>query len=119
MAAELTQKSEKIVKLLYEAALKKNTARIIVYLHTAGEADSRKIERSTGLRQPEVSLAMKELKNWGWAKEKEIKKKGKGRPLKSFKLATDFKEVIREMVDKKKEEQKKAEKELQELENLF
>lgn len=31
------------------------------------------------MRQPEVSLAMKELKDWGWVNEREVKKKGKSR----------------------------------------
>lgn len=109
---------EKLVELLSEAGLNKNIARVVVYLSKAGEAVSREIEREANLRQPEVSLAMKELKNMGWIKEREIKKKGKGRPLKSYKLSLDIKDIVRDLVEKKREEIKKLERDLEELEKL-
>jgi len=118
MVEELTEKDEKIVKLLAETGLNKNIAKVIVFLSKAGEAISRDIERAANLRQPEVSLAMKELKEWGWVKERELKKKGKGRPLKSYKLTMDLKEIARELIEKKREVIKRIEKDLEELEKL-
>ncbi len=115
---ELDLKDERFIDLLAEAGLNKNIARVIVYLSKAGEAVSRDIEREANLRQPEVSLAMKDLKSLGWIKEKEIKKKGKGRPLKSYKLSLDIRDIVRELVEKKREELSKLEKELEELEKL-
>jgi len=118
MVEELTEKDERIVGLLTEAGLNKNIAKVIIFLSKSGEAISRDIERAANLRQPEVSLAMKELKEWGWVKERELKKKGKGRPLKSYKLTLDLKEIASELVEKKREEIKKIEKDLKELEEL-
>jgi len=109
---------EKLVELLSEAGLNKNIAKVIVYLSKAGEAVSREIEREANLRQPEVSLAMKELKNLGWIKEREIKKKGKGRPLKSYKLSLDIRDIVKDLVEKKRGEIKKLERDLEELEKL-
>jgi len=109
---------EKLVELLSEAGLNKNIARVVVYLSKVGEAVSREIEREANLRQPEVSLAMKELKNLGWIKEREIKKKGKGRPLKSYKLSLDIRDIVKDLVEKKREEIKKLERDLEELEKL-
>lgn len=118
MVEELTEKDEKIVKLLSETGLNKNIAKVAVFLSKTGEAISRDIERAANLRQPEVSLAMKELKEWGWVKERELKKKGKGRPLKSYKLTLDLKDIVAELVEKKREEIKRIEKDLEELEEL-
>jgi len=115
---ELSSKDDRLVELLAEAGLNKNIARVIVHLSKAGEAISRDIEREANLRQPEVSLAMKDLKSLGWIKEKEIKKKGKGRPLKSYKLSLDIKDIVKELVERKREEIKKLEKDLEELEKL-
>ena len=61
---------------------------------------------------------MKELKEWGWVKERELKKRGKGRPLKSYKLTLDLKDIVAELVEKKGEEIKRIEKDLEELEEL-
>jgi len=118
MVEELTEKDERIVGLLTEAGLNKNIAKVIIFLSKSGEAISRDIERAANLRQPEVSLAMKELKEWGWVKERELKKKGKGRPLKSYKLTLDLKEIASELIEKKREEIRKIEKDLKELEEL-
>ena len=118
MVEELTEREERIVTLLAETGLNRNIAKVIVFLSKAGEAVSREIERAANLRQPEVSLAMKDLKEWGWVKERELKKKGKGRPLKSYKLTRDLKEIVAELIEKKREEITKIEKDLEELEKL-
>lgn len=118
MVEELSDKEEKVVRLLSEAGLNKNIAKVVVFLSKTGEAISRDIERAANLRQPEVSLAMKELKDWGWIKERELKKKGKGRPLKSYKLTLDLKERVNELVEKKRDELKRTEKDLKELEDF-
>ena len=118
MVEELTDREERVVDLLAETGLNRNIAKVVVFLAKAGEAISRDIERAANLRQPEVSLAMKELKEWGWVKERELKKKGKGRPLKSYKLTLDLKEIVAELVAKKRDEIKRVEKDLLELEEL-
>ncbi len=118
MVEELSETDEKVVSLLAEAGLNRNIAKVVVFLSKAGEAVSREIERAANLRQPEVSLAMKELKEWGWVKERELKKKGKGRPLKSYKMTRDLKDIAMEIIQKKREEIKKIEKDLEELEKF-
>ncbi len=118
MVEALSEKEERIVTLLVETGLSRSIAKIIVFLSRAGEAISRDIERAANLRQPEVSLAMKELKEWGWIKEKELKRKGKGRPLKSYKLTIDLRDIVSELVEKKRREVEQLSKHLDELERL-
>ncbi len=118
MVRELSEKEQRIVSLLVEAGLNRNIAKIVVFLSRAGEAVSRDIERAANLRQPEVSLAMKDLRSWGWIKERELKKKGKGRPLKSYKLTIDLKDIVAELVEKKRKEVERTVKHLDELEEL-
>ncbi|MDI9611436.1 MAG: ArsR family transcriptional regulator [Archaeoglobaceae archaeon] len=118
MVEEISETEERIVSLLAEAGLNRNIAKVVVFLSKVGEAVSRDIERAANLRQPEVSLAMKELKEWGWVKERELKKKGKGRPLKSYKMTKELKDITMDIIQKKREEIKKIEKDLEELERF-
>ncbi len=118
MVRELSEKEQRIVSLLVETGLGRNIAKIVVFLSRVGEAVSRDIERAANLRQPEVSLAMKDLRAWGWIKERELKKKGKGRPLKSYKLTIDLKDIVAELVEKKRKEVERTVKHLDELEEL-
>jgi len=64
------------------------------YLKDLKERSSRNIEVATGLRQPEVSIAMRTLREMGWIAEHELKGDGKGRPLKIYALRATIDEII-------------------------
>ncbi len=74
------------------------------------ESKSDERETVTGLRQPEVSIAMRWLKERDWINEGEEKKTGKGRPFKIYSLKTGFDDIIAQLEKK----QKKVIDELQE-----
>jgi predicted transcriptional regulator len=67
--------------------MKKNIAHVLVFLAYTPEATSRAIECGTDLRQPEVSQAMKNLKEHGWVTSHTDSPGNKGRPKKIFVLA--------------------------------
>ena len=56
------------------------------------------------MRQPEVSIAMRQLNPFDWIEENEEKKPGKGRPNKVYSLKVRFKDIIVHL----EKEQKKA-----------
>jgi len=74
--ADAVKRNERIVELLAKTGVDAKLARIAVFLSTVPEAVSRAIEREANLRQPEVSLGMKELRELGWVDEKTLKRKG-------------------------------------------
>jgi predicted transcriptional regulator len=67
-------------------------------------ATSVDLERGTGLRQPEVSIAMRQLKPLDWIDEDEEKKPGKGRPNKVYSLKVRFKDIIAHLEKEQKKE---------------
>ncbi len=89
-----TQKEEDLAELLRQTGLKRNVARVLVYLANSPEASSRDIERGTDLRQPEVSIAMGVLLARGWISTREIRTENKGRPVKKYLLSRPFLEII-------------------------
>jgi len=52
-------------------------AKVLTYLAAASEATSREIEIGSGLRQPEVSIAMREIRRLDWVTERDEKNPGK------------------------------------------
>jgi len=56
---------------------------------------SRDIEKFTGLRQPEVSIAMRKLRERDWINEREIKHEGKGTPMKIHKLGATMDQIVK------------------------
>ncbi len=101
-----TKKDETLVKLLMRTDMPKNVAKTLVFLRKKEETTSVEIEISTALRQPEVSIAMQELRRRKWVIKRDIKKEGKGRPVHSYKLAISFEKIIETI---EKEEKKRIE----------
>ncbi len=52
-----------------------------MYICQVNECQSTDIEQAADLRQPEVSVAMQELRKKGWVEKHDLKKQGKGRPI--------------------------------------
>ncbi len=97
------KEDEHLVDLLLRTGMRKNVARTLVFLKNTPETTSVEIESSTSLRQPEVSIAMQELRNRGWVEKRDIKKKGKGRPVHSYRLSVNFPEIIDAIEEDEKE----------------
>lgn len=79
---------------LRSLGVSRNVASLIAYLKDVNEASSRNIEMATNLRQPEVSVAMRTMRERGWITETEIKGNGKGRPQKIYALRSTIDEII-------------------------
>jgi predicted transcriptional regulator len=94
---QLDEKDEEIADALISLGMSRPIARVLSYLQNKNEATSVELERESGLRQPEVSIAMRELKESGWISEREEKKPGKGRPNKVYSLKVGFNKIIAEI----------------------
>jgi predicted transcriptional regulator len=106
---QLDEKDEEIADALISLGMSRNVARILSYLHSSNEVTSMELERGTELRQPEVSIAMKQLKERDWINERDEKKPGKGRPNKVYMLKVGFNKIIAEL----EKQQRKAVDEMQ------
>lgn len=91
----LTEKEYSIIDMLQSLGLPRTEATAIVCLKDCKELRSLHIELVSGLRQPEVSVAMRPLRDRGWVDERSEKKnKGKGRPVKYYKLMVSFPQIV-------------------------
>ncbi|MCX9083246.1 MAG: transcriptional regulator protein [Candidatus Methanoperedens sp.] len=91
---QLDDSDEEIANILISSGLSRPVARTLAYLQKVDTATSIDLERATGLRQPEVSIAMRQLNPFEWIEEDEEKKPGKGRPNKVYSLKVGFKDII-------------------------
>src|SRR5947209_9178229 len=90
----LSRRDETLVDLLIETGLSRNIAKTLVFLSKRDETTSVEIEKATGLRQPEVSIAMQELRRRKWVDKRDIKKEGKGRPFHCYRLKAPWPNVL-------------------------
>nr|WP_321352684.1 ArsR family transcriptional regulator [uncultured Methanoregula sp.] len=100
-----TDHEEEFARLLIGIGLKKNIAKVLVYLANAGDVTSRDMERGTDLRQPEVSLAMQTLLRQKWVTSREPEDTpNRGRPVKIYSLARPISAIIG-MIEKEKKQE--------------
>ena len=92
----LTEKGYEVIDMLQSLALPRTEATAIVCLKDCKELKSQHIGLISGLRQPEISVAMRPLKERGWVDERSEKEnKGKGRPVKYYQLTVPFIKIIK------------------------
>lgn len=119
----LTEKEYSIIDMLQSLGLPRTEATAIVCLKDCRELRSLHIELVSGLRQPEVSVAMRPLRDRGWVDERSEKKnKGKGRPVKYYQLTVPFPQIVQVLEEeflKSNIEKINALKRLRELENVL
>ena len=101
---QLDEKDEEIADALIAIGMSRNVARTLSYLQNVEKATSVELEKGARLHQPEVSIAMKQLKERNWVNEWEEKKPGKGRPYRIYSLKVGFNEIIAHL----EKQQKKA-----------
>lgn len=90
----LDDRDLEFIEVLRNLDVPRSVARLITCLAGMDERTSREIEMATGLKQPEVSIAMRTLRERSWVKERDINGKGKGRPTKIYSLGTTMGEII-------------------------
>jgi predicted transcriptional regulator len=115
---QFDEKDEKIANALISLGISRNVATTLAYMQNTKTATSIELERSTRLRQPEVSIAAKQLKELDWINEREEMKSGKGRPHKIYSLKVGFKKIISQLEKQQKKAFDEAQEKIERLKEL-
>jgi len=114
-----TSQDEKIIRVFSDLGMPKNLAKTLMYISKVDECRSSEIEHGADLRQPEVSVAMQQLQNKGWIERRDLKKKGKGRPVHLYKLSSSMGDILKNFEKSKIQEIDTVKKDLSELKELI
>jgi len=110
---------KKIINIFTELGMPRNLAKTLMYILQVDECKSADIEHGADLRQPEVSVTLRELRQRGWVKKWELNKKGKGRPVHIYKSTTHLSEILRVFEQEKLKEVESVKKDILELKNII
>jgi predicted transcriptional regulator len=84
-----------MIELFRRINVSRPIALTLACLAKGREISSQSIEMVSGLRQPEVSIAMRYLRENNWVDIREEKKsKGKGRPIKLYRLTVPMDYIV-------------------------
>ncbi len=115
---QLDEKDEEIADALISLGMGRSVAMTLAYMQNANSATSLDLERSARLRQPEVSIVMRLLKERDWINEREEKKPGKGRPNKIYSLKIGFNEIIAQLEKQQRKAVDEAQAKIERLREL-
>lgn len=104
--------------IMRRLGMQREVATLITYLARAGEATSKEIELATGLRQPEVSEVIRDLRGENMIDVREVKTGGKGRPSLFYTLITPMQDIIKRLEDEKLKEHAETMESVQRLKEL-
>ncbi|AKB25754.1 hypothetical protein MSMTP_2285 [Methanosarcina sp. MTP4] len=108
-----------MVDLLRRLNINRPVALTLACLSKGEEISSQNIEMVSGLRQPEVSIAMRYLRENDWVQMREEKKnQGKGRPIKLYRLTVPMEKIINRIEENVLAESKVVLQNIERLKNI-
>ena len=114
----LDKEDDKVIQLFAKLGMPKNLVKTLLCVSQFNECKGADVEQGANLRQPEVSIAMQELRRRGWAKKREEKKKGKGRPIHIYTSTADLTEIMTTFEQEKLQEVESIKKGISELKSI-
>ena len=87
-------KAEEVIKSFQRVGIGEHVARCFMAMAETEKTSQKELQRMTGLRQPEISIALEKLYSSGWIDRRVIKEEMRGRPFFSYKFKTSVKEIL-------------------------
>jgi len=113
--AQMDEKDNEIVNILTRIGMARNTAKVFVAIKELNNPDTRQIMQFTGIMQPQISVAVRQLINMGYVESKTEQTENRGRPISYFSLWKSIDEIISDIEETV---QKKIDVEKQDIERL-
>jgi predicted transcriptional regulator len=117
-SADIAAERDEFASILMKIGLKRNVAKVLTYLAGVPEATSREIEIGSDLRQPEVSIAMREIRRLEWVRERDERNPGKGRPYRIYKLNRSLPDIVQYLESENAKEADRVMKQIEKLKSL-
>jgi predicted transcriptional regulator len=115
----LDEKDERAVELFTDLGMPRNLAKTLMFISQVDECKSSEVEQGADLRQPEVSVAMQEMRRRGWAEKRDLKKKGKGRPVHIYTLTKKLPDILNTFEQEKMKQVETIKKDLTDLQSMI
>jgi predicted transcriptional regulator len=109
----LDEKDERAVELFTDLGMPRNLAKTLMFISQVDECKSSEVEQGADLRQPEVSVAMQELRRRGWAEKR------KGRPVHIYTLTKKLPDILNTFEQEKMKQVETIRKDLTDLQSMI
>ncbi|UCF13827.1 MAG: ArsR family transcriptional regulator [Thermoplasmatales archaeon] len=110
---------DKAIQLFVKLGMPENLAKTLMFVSQFDECRRVDVQQGTDMRQPEVSVAMQELRRRDWVKKRDLKKKAKGRPVHIYRPIVDLSDILKTVELEKLKEVDAVKNDLSELKNII
>jgi len=111
----MDEQDNEIVNILTRTRMAKNTAKVFVAIKELDNSDTKQIMQFTGIMQPQISVAVRQLIDMGYVESKTEQTENRGRPISYFSLKKSINEII---FDIEETVQRKIDAKKQDIERL-
>ena len=115
----LDEDGDKAIQLFVKLGMPENLAKTLMFVSQYDECRRVDVQQGTDMRQPEVSVAMQELRSRDWVKKRDLKKKAKGRPVHIYRPIVDLSDVLKTVELEKLKEVEAVKNDISELKNII
>lgn len=92
-SSAMAESEAELQDCLQQLGAKRVEATLLASLIQHGSMGTQEIVKQTGLRQPEVSVGMRLLRERAWVDAETVPREGKGRPMHRYKISSDSKSI--------------------------
>lgn len=106
MGIMFTRKERRMVESLQAMGYTKGLSNVLVYFSRCDNGRCKDIQTVTSLRQPEVSMALKTMKDKGWVGVRMLPTTAisKGRPVNDYVLKQPFENIVSEIAAREEQD---------------
>ena len=112
---QMDEKDNEIVNILTRTGIVRNTAKVFVAIKELDNPDTKQIMQFTGIMQPQISVAVRQLIDMEYVESKTDQTENRGRPISYFSLKKSIDEIISDIEETV---QRKIDAEKQDIERL-
>jgi len=91
---KMDEKDNEIVNILTRTRMTRNTAKVFVAIKELDSPNTKQIMQFTGIMQPQISVAVRQLIDMGYVESKTEQTENIGRPISYFSLWKSIDEII-------------------------
>lgn len=115
----LNENGDKAIQLFVKLGMPENLAKTLIFVSQFDECRRVDVQQAIDMRQPEVSVAIQELRRRDWVKKRDLKKKAKGRPVHIYRPVVDLSDILKTFELEKLKEIEAVKNDLSELKNMI
>ena len=94
---QMDEKDNEIVNILTRTGMARNTSKVFVAIKELNNPDTKQMMQFTGIMQPQISVAVRQLIDMGYVESKTEQTENRGRPISYFSFCVPIEDILSDL----------------------